>query len=126
VSLPVPEEALVTGGGWIDAAGARASFGFTAFRPEPGGPVKGQLRYRNHATGERIESAEITDLLVYGTTATITGTMDIGGGAIGTFTVQVSDQGEPGDVDTFRITAAPGTTVGNTLGGGNIQIHRKN
>jgi streptogramin lyase len=125
VSLPLPEKALVTGGGWIDVAGGRASFGFSAFRPESGGSVKGQLRYRNHATGETLESLELTDLLVYGTTATLTGTMDIGGGAMGTFTVQVSDQGEPGDLDTLRITATPGPTAGNTLGGGNIQIHRK-
>jgi hypothetical protein len=38
--------------------------------------------------------------------------------------VQVSDQGEPGTNDTFRVSVS-GTTTSNTLGGGNIQIHRR-
>ena len=125
VSLPVPEEALVTGGGWIDVPGGKASFGFTAYRPEAGAPVKGHLRFRNHATGDTIDSVEINDLLVYGSNATFTGLIDIGGGALGPFTVRVSDQGEPGSGDTFRILAGTGSSAGNTLGGGNIQIHRQ-
>jgi hypothetical protein len=123
VSLPLPEEALVTGGGWIDVPGGRASFSFTAFRKEPGGPVKGSFRYKNHATGETIQSIELNDLLVYGDDAVFSGTMSIGT-LPGAFTVRVSDRGEPGTNDTFRV-ALPGATIANTLGGGNIQIHRR-
>jgi hypothetical protein len=42
-----------------------------------------------------------------------------------TFTVQVSDRGEPGTNDTIRLVL-PGATAASTLGGGNIQIHRRN
>jgi streptogramin lyase len=121
--LPMPEEALVTGGGWIDVPGGRASFSFTAFRKETGGAVKGNFRYTNHATGETIQSVEIDDLLVYGTDAIFSGLM-MAGTAPAAFTVQVSDQGEPGTNDTFRVSVS-GTTTSNTLGGGNIQIHRR-
>jgi streptogramin lyase len=122
-SLPTPEEALVTGGGWIDVPGGRASFSFTAFRKEMGGAVKGNFRYKNHVTGETIQSVELDDLLVYGTDAIFSGTMMVGN-VPAVFTVKVSDQGEPGTNDTFRVTVA-GTTTSNTLAGGNIQIHRK-
>jgi streptogramin lyase len=122
-SLPLPEEALVTGGGWIDVAGGRASFSFTAFRKDTGGPVKGRFQYQNHATGEIVQSVEIVDLLVYGTDAIFSGSL-MNGGVPGTFTVQVSDRGEPGTNDTIRVTLS-GATTANTLAGGNIQIHRK-
>lgn len=121
VHLPLPEEALVTGGGWIDVAGGRASVSFSVFRKDQGGPVKGSFRYRNHATGESVQSEAITDLLVYGTDAFFAGTLTAGGGA---FTVQVSDRGEPGTNDTIRVVL-PDATAANSLGGGNIQIHRK-
>jgi DNA-binding beta-propeller fold protein YncE len=124
-SLPLPEEALVTGGGWIAVPGGRASFSFTAFRKEPGGPVEGNVRVSNHATGETLRSVEITDLFVYGTDAALTGTMTFGE-LTGTFTLEVSDRGEPGTSDNFRMAAEPGATIANSLGGGNIQIHRKN
>ena len=123
-SLPLPEEALVTGGGWIDVAGIRGHFSFSVFRKDPGGPVKGRFQYKNQSTGETIKSEEITDLLVYGNNAILSGTMTVGG-VSGTFTVQVSDHGEPGTNDTFRMVAVPGSTVSNTLAGGNIQIHRR-
>ena len=87
--------------------------------------MKGHLRFKNHATGETINSIEINDLLVYGSNATFTGLMDIGGGAMGPFTVRVSDQGEPGSADTFCIVAGQGSCAGTTLRGGNIQIHRQ-
>ena len=124
VGLPLPEEALVTGGGWIDVPGGRASFSFTAFRKQAGGPVKGNFRLGNHATGQTIQSVEITDLLVYGTDAIFSGTMT-DGHVPGTFTVRVSDHSEPGTNDTFHV-ALPGSTIANTLSGGNIQIHRRN
>jgi streptogramin lyase len=124
VSLPLPEEALVTGGGWIDVPGGKANFSFNAFRKEPGGAVKGTFRYRNLATGDTMQSVELTDLLVYGNNAVFAGTAMIGK-IQRTFSVQVSDAGEPGTNDTFRLVTEPGSTVGNTLAGGNIQIHRK-
>jgi hypothetical protein len=124
VSLPLPEEALVTGGGWIDVPGGKANFSFNAFREDPGGAVKGTFRYKNLATGDTIQSVGLTDLVVYGNNAVFAGTAMIGN-IQGTFSVRVSDAGEPGTNDTFRLSTEPGSTVGNTLAGGNIQIHRK-
>ena len=85
---------------------------------------EGHILHSWGATGETIQTIELTDLLVYGNNAVFAGTAMIGN-IQGTFSVQVSDAGEPGTNDTFRLVTAPGSTAGNTLAGGNIQIHRK-
>jgi hypothetical protein len=40
-----------------------------------------------------------------------------------TYQVDVVDNGEPGNTDTFAITLSNGYTANGTLIGGNIQIH---
>lgn len=41
-----------------------------------------------------------------------------------TFTVKVTDNGEPGSSDTFTIIVNAGPPEGGTLREGNIQIHQ--
>jgi hypothetical protein len=49
--------------------------------------------------------------------------IDPANGAPCTFTVDVSDNGEPGATDAFSISLSGGATEGGTLRSGNIQIH---
>jgi hypothetical protein len=69
VTLGSPMAALVTGGGWFEVPGGTANFGFNVSRRYDNGPVRGQLQFHNHVTGEKIHSEAITDLLVSGNTA---------------------------------------------------------
>jgi hypothetical protein len=113
----------VTGGGSIRVAGGFASFGFVVQEEKDGG-IKGQLQYLNHASGAKVHISEFTSLLIVGQTATFAGSGTING-LPGSFTVTVTDEGEPGRNDRFSISISGGTTESGTLRGGNIQIHEK-
>lgn len=122
VTFGIGAVGFITGGGAIDVAGGKASFGFSVLRRVPGEPVRGNLHYKNHVTGEIIDSETITDIYVAGTTASFSGTM-IKNGASTVFRVDVTDNGEPGANDRFSLSHS-GTSVSNSLKSGNIQIHR--
>lgn len=119
---PIPAAGKVTGGGSIAVPGDTATFGFNVQRETAGGPVKGQLEYQNHATGENVHSVAITGLVISGNQATFSGTCT-NNGAPCTFQVTVQDNGEPGQNDTFNIQGAGITPAGGVLNGGSIQIH---
>ncbi len=116
-------EEKVTGGGSIGVAGGFASFGFNV-RQEKNGRVEGELQYVNHASGTTVHIKTFTSLMIVGHTATFAGA-----GAIDllprSFTVTVTDEGEPGRNDRFSISFSDGPTEAGTLRSGNIQIHEK-
>jgi len=111
----------ITGGGSIEVPGKIGTFGFTVQRTSPGAPIKGDLQYVNHATGTKVHSVTISSFSVANTTATFSGTC-VSNGVPCTFSVQVSDNGEPGTMDTFTISVSGGPAEGGTLRSGNIQI----
>jgi len=140
----------VTGGGTISADDPRIpprsrSFGYVAMgqvvinsstgasncTPATPCPAKGHLNYVNHTTGVHIngEVTEITNFQFFATppgptkgTATFRGTDNKSG--CGTFTVSVTDNGEPGTDDRFGIDCGGETTFGQRQhSGGNSQIH---
>jgi hypothetical protein len=113
----------VTGGGSINVMNGIGTFGFIVQQQMVGGPRTGNLQYVNHATGAEIHSVTFTEFVVAGNTATFGGTCT-NNGAPCTFTVNVTDNGEPGDTDTFTISVSGGPTEGGTLRSGNIQIHK--
>ena len=86
------------------------------------GPIGGNLQYQNHASGAKVHSVMFTSLVIAGNTATFSGTCT-NNGAPCTFTVNVTDQDEPGKNDTFTISVSGGPPEGGTLRSGNIQIH---
>jgi len=115
---------FVTAGGWINGtpSGARGNFGLKAGVDSTGAFI-GSLNFVDHDEQLHVKSESITSYTVVdATTRTFTGTARIDGVA-GTFTVTVSDAGEPGTADTFEITLSTGYTASGTLQGGNVQLH---
>jgi hypothetical protein len=112
----------VTGGGSIRVARGFATFGFVVQQEKDGG-VKGQLQYLNHASRTKVHIREFTSLLIVGKTATFAGSGTINR-LPGSFTVTVTDEGEPGRNDRFSISISGGPTEEGTLRSGNIHIHK--
>ena len=119
-SPPGPFSARVTGGGTIDVVGGIGSFHLIV-QQQTVGTLSGQLQYVNHVSGARVQSQTITSLVIAGNTATFGGDCTVNG-VLCSFTVNVSDNGEPGTNDTFTISVSGGPTEGGILRGGNILI----
>ena len=115
---------FVTGGGWIVTdSGSRANFAVAGGIRN--GSFWGHLNYIDHGTSLKVKGTGVTAYVVTGPTSRhIEGTCEING-VPGTYMVDVADEGEPGrGRDGFRITLSMGYTAGNTLAGGNVQLHR--
>ncbi len=119
-----PAGSSTTGGGWITLTpgGGKGTFGVSAaFRPD--GSLAGHLVYTDHDIDLKVQSTAMTDF-VPGCTSQIDGTATANSAPV-TFNVTVTDHGEPGTADTFSIVIPElGYSQSDTLGGGNIQVHR--
>jgi hypothetical protein len=124
IAAPPPvSTGKVTGGGTINVTGGIGNFGFIVQSQTTMGPISGDLQYHNHATGAKVKSVAFDTLVISGTMATFGGTCT-NNGVPCTFTVNVTDNGEPGTNDTFTISVSGGPTEGGTLRSGNIKIHQ--
>lgn len=120
---------FTTGGGWIAAGDPpHARRNFAVAGGYKNGAPWGHLTYLDKATGLKVKG---TGVLTYrntpsdnGMTSIITGTGDADGKPV-RYTATVTDNGEPGDADTFSILLDNGYESGGVLGGGNIQFHDK-
>src|SRR5438552_295075 len=123
---------FMTGGGFIIVNGAHANFGFNAGYKPSKTTVSGQLTYIDHGTGMKAKATSIDKYYnpngSTGTTRTFSGQAEVNGVSGYSFTVTVTDNGEPGKGnDYFSITLTGPNFYyhqGSTLGGGNIQLHR--
>jgi hypothetical protein len=122
VKMAAASTGKITGGGSISVAGDIGTFGFTVQRTTANAPIQGDLQYVNHATKAKFHSVSITSFSISDTTATFAGTC-VNNGAPCTFTVNVIDNGEPGNADAFSISISGASAEGGTLRSGNIQIH---
>jgi hypothetical protein len=114
----------VTGGGHIKAGRDKANFGVTAGVKR--GALRGHLTYIDHGTNLKVKGTGVTAYIaVNANTRHIEGTAKINGVA-GTYAVDVTDNGEPGRNDVFKIRLSNGYTASGTLSGGNIQLHKRN
>jgi hypothetical protein len=113
----------VNGEGSIPVEGGLGTFAFNVQAKTTTGPVSGDLQYVNQASGATVQSVAFTGLVIVGKTATFDGTCTVNGTPC-FFSVDVTDNGEPGRTDTFRISFSPGAVEGGTLQSGNIQIHQ--
>src|SRR2546425_250522 len=120
-----PGEDWVTGGGWIQGAGAsgKATFGFVA---GPGGtPNRGHLTLKDDSTGQTVNGTVINSFTECSLGQSNFNGTDTNNNA---FAVQAADNGEPGaGRDSFTINGSDqsGFSYSNSglLGGGNIQTH---
>ena len=120
-----PAGDFITGGGWIrqpPSSGSRANFGVAGGLKNGG--LWGHLTYLDHGAKLKVKGTSITEYTAIGPTSRrIEGTAEVNGQPGFTFTVDVADNGEPGDQDTFMLTLSDGYTAGGFLVGGNIQLH---
>ncbi|MFY3741380.1 MAG: hypothetical protein HMLIMOIP_001835 [Candidatus Nitrosomirales archaeon] len=122
----VPKD-FVTGGGFINTENGRANFGFVAGLKPGHDTISGQLNYIDHAGGMHVKSTSIIsyDGDVNTSTRTFYGEATVNGVSDFTFTVTVTDNGEPGrGADIFSIDISNGYyKASGVLAGGNIQLH---
>jgi hypothetical protein len=114
---------FVTGGGWITGtpSGARANFAVAGGIKN--GALWGHLNYIDHGANLKVKGTGVTGYEEVGpTTRRIRGTAEISGQP-GSYTVDVTDNGEPGRADVFDLTLSNGYGASGTLSGGNIQLH---
>ena len=116
----------VTYGGRIETTdGDKATFGGNA----KGSGPSGQEEYQDHGpiTDINVHSIDVLAVLCSddGLSASIFGTATIDGTGSVDYRIDVTDQGEPGGADTYRIRLSDGYDSGEqTLAGGNVQIHK--
>ncbi len=116
-----PVKDFVTGGGQLDVAGGRLSFGMVGgLKPNGLSGHFNAVDHRSdgpHIKGTTVSSYsfvdDLTRRLVYGCTGTTNSNC----------TVTVSDHGEPGINDTLSIQSGAYSEAG-TLARGNIQLHK--
>ncbi len=115
---------FVTGGGWILNNGSKANFAVAGGNKN--GSLWGHLQYNDHVA-TKVKGTGVTAYVIVpnSTTRHIEGTCEVNGAPGFTYAVDVADNGEPGKgVDTFSIKLSNGYSAANTLGGGNIQLHK--
>jgi hypothetical protein len=114
----------VTGGGNIDSVNGKATFGFVIQYSVGDSNPSGNLTFKDHATGLALKATSFTLLYIDGKHATIIGEATVNGQPNLAFILEVSDQGEPGTDDTFKlqIPALDGYSAGGVITGGNLQV----
>ena len=120
---PAPTEDFVTGGGFIETGGFAANFGLVAGTRN--GTPFGHFVYIDEGTGLKLRASSITAYqIISDTKRHIEGTAEINQVGGSTFTLDVVDNGEPGNTDTISLNVSNGYSATGTLVGGNIQIHK--
>jgi hypothetical protein len=113
----------VTGGAKIALPGGGFATSGFEFAVRKGVPT-GMLQYVDHETGLNLHTREIEAIHVDGEVAFIWGTVLVDDESQ-RFRLRLVDAGEPGGEDRFELTLADGYVrgEGETLSGGNVQIH---
>ncbi|MFC1932532.1 post-COAP-1 domain-containing protein [Chloroflexota bacterium] len=119
-----------TGGGWFDdsLSGNKITFGFNA-RDTGDGAVEGEFQLVDHGPTTNIHGT-FTRLSTSGSLSLLWGTCSIDGEGDYTLSIICVDNGEPGiGIDTIKIVIFdiyfPIKIYIGTLGGGNLQVHKK-
>ena len=126
IVLPPPTTVgRVTGGGSINVPNGIGTFGFSVQRQAADASIRGDLRYVNHANGERVHSVTFDSFVITGNMATFGGTCTNNGMPC-TFTVNATENDSAGGQGSFNITIDAGPTegAGEFLCSGAIEIRR--
>ncbi len=106
----------VTGGGSIASGSQEGKFTVSARST-----LAGNVAYRDAAEGVDFRSSTLSTVTCSGSSATITGS-GYNGNDPTTFTVEVTDAGEPGASDMFSIELGDGYSRSGTLTRGNLKV----
>ena len=87
-----------------------------------GGKTKGNFSYADSSAQLSISTTKLSNLVITGNHATFSGTAKAGKKKNISFTVDVTDNGDPGSADTFSINVSSGYSAAGTLTSGNIRF----
>ncbi|HEX8002002.1 MAG TPA: S8 family serine peptidase [Mycobacteriales bacterium] len=116
-----------SGGGFIVVNGGKRHFGVDAAYNAGAALPGGSVSYDDHA-GTEVLANVVERFRISGTTAVFSGPASVNGRAGYRYEVTVTDNGEPGRTDTFKIVLtrvgdlAYSYSASGTLGGGNAQV----
>ena len=120
---PVTKD-FVSGGGFIIVNNAKANFGFVAGYKPNQNTASGNLNYIDHGINMHVKAVNVASYGGTGKTRTFAGDATIDGQSGFTYTVTVTDNGDPGKGnDTFSIKLSNGYSANGVLAGGNIKLH---
>jgi hypothetical protein len=116
----------VTGGGNIDLAEGKLTFGFVVQYSDGESTPSGNLTFKDHGSNLNFKATSFNLLFIQGSHALITGFATVNDQSDLPFVLELDDYGEPGRSDTFWIQIAEFEKyiVGGVLSGGNITIHK--
>ena len=112
----------VDGHGSIDNEGDRVTFHLRASQSDENTSV-GNFSFCDPAAGVCLTNAGIRSLSITGNTAALSGTAHLDDGTKVSYSVDATDNGEPGTSDAISITLDDGYSVGGTLTSGDIRIY---
>jgi hypothetical protein len=114
----------VTLGGHVSIDGERATFGGNA-QAKTLTDVAGQLEYTDHGQAHpvKFKSLAVETVNCSAGSATIRGA-GVASGASVTYRIDIGDNGEPGNADTYRVQLSDGYDSNlRTVSAGNVQVH---
>jgi len=117
---PVELPANVQGRGAFDNQGNPVTFQFQASQSDD--RYIGYLSICDEAAAVCTKRGRVTSLTISGSNADISGFVQLHGSPV-TFDASVTDNGEPGTLDTISISLSNGYSAGGTLTSGDIRIY---
>ena len=113
---------FITGGGFFDGANGHDYFAVAG--GTIAGAFHGHLAFKDTGSGMRVIGTGITAYNFIDTaTRRIDGTCEVDGVGGFTYSVEATDNGEPGSADKFILRLSNGFEAAGQLLGGNIQLH---
>jgi hypothetical protein len=86
------------------------------------GKVVGSFSYSDPSASLSLDTKKFSSLVITGNQAQFSGTAKVGKKQKFSFTVNVTDNGNPGTADTFSISVSNGYSAAGTLTSGNIRF----
>jgi hypothetical protein len=86
------------------------------------GKVKGSFSYSDSSANLSFSTTKLSNFVITGNQAQFSGTAKVGKKQKINFTVDVTDNGDPGTNDTFSINVSTGYSAAGNLTSGNIKF----
>ena len=114
-----------TGGGFLFDTPTGGQGTFACGGGIKNGEFWGHLNYIDHDTGMHVKGLTVTAYSVTGLFSRHTeGTCKIDGVPGATYSLDITDNGEPGKNDVFTLVVSNGYSASGVIDGGNLQLHK--